>query len=170
MPAATEQQLNPSTLWQFSLSIYPKVKPLCLQWQNTFGANVNVILALCYAEQLGLNTCAKTLKQSLAQLKPLNMTITQPLRQCRQTLAELALTGAQQAQLKQSILATELQAEQIEQQLLCNTLRFTTSHASDNITLYLQYLHIALSPKLAADIVDLRQASIQILAKLPPNS
>lgn len=168
MPAA-KQQLNPQALWQFSLSVYPKVKPLCLQWQNTLAANVNVLLALCYAEQLGLSICAIKLKQSLAQLTPLNSKITQPLRQCRQILAELPLTSEQQTQLKQSILATELHAEQIEQQLLCNTLYFTASNTPDNLTLYLQYLHITLNPKLAANIVDLRQASIQILAKQPPN-
>lgn len=169
MFVVADKQLNPKALWQFSLSVYPKVKPLCLQWQNTLNANVNVILALCYAEQLKLCICPEQLKQSLAQLAPLNLNITQPLRQCRQTLATLALTSEQQTQLKQSILATELQAEQIEQQLLCHTLLFTSTNTPDNIARYLQYLHIELSPELAADIVDLRQASIQILAKLPPN-
>lgn len=150
-------QLCTEQLWQFSLASYPVVKQLCLRWQDNYQANVNVLLALGYAEQLSWQVNKEVLIDSLQRLAPLNQQLTQVIRQCRKQLLALPLEASQQLQLKQSLLQTELVAEQCEQQLLCDALTFTQGTAADNLNLYLQLLHLPLSTTLTTDLIDLRQ-------------
>lgn len=162
MSTVAMQQLNPELLWQFSLACYPQVKALCLRWQDQYGANVNVMLALCYAERLAWQTNRDSLTQAILKIAPLNSQITQILRQCRQHITGLPLDQTQQTQLKQNLLSTELIAEQIEQQLLCHQFTFATVATADNLSLYLQQLNLPLTETLTADLIDLRQVCAQI--------
>lgn len=162
LPDSTALQLSSTALWQFSLTLYPQVKTLCLRWQDNYQANVNIILALCYAERLFWQLNPATLCQAYLPLSTLNSQLTQVLRQCRRQLPALPLVRQQQLLLKQSLLSTELQAEQFEQQLLCSHLQFTASAAPDNLALYLQHLQLPTTLDLEADIFDLRQASTRI--------
>ena len=161
-PADAALRLESAALWQFSLSLYPQVKTLCLRWQDSYQANVNVLLALCYAERLGWQLTPDALAQASLPLSALNSQITQALRQCRRQLPALPLANQQQLLLKQSLLNTELLAEQLEQQLLCTHLHFTANTAANNLALYLQYLQLPTTSALAADIIDLRQACTRI--------
>lgn len=162
MSTAAMQQLSPEQLWEFSLACYPRVKALCLRWQDLYQANVNIILALCYAERLSWQTNQDNLTQTIQKIAPLNTQVTQILRQCRQQITGLPLDQAQQLQLKQNLLSTELIAEQIEQQLLCRYFTFATVTAADNLSLYVQQLHLPLTETLTADLIDLRQVCAQI--------
>lgn len=155
-------QLNTAQLWQFSLACYPKVKTLCLRWQDDYNANVNVILALCYAERLAWQTNHAILTKAITKLAPLNNQVTQILRLCRRHIAGLPLTDAQQSLLKQNLLSTELIAEQVEQQLICSELAFTGVTSAENLMLYLELLNLPLTTELTADLIDLRQACSQI--------
>ena len=110
--------VSAAQLWQFSLALYPKVKSLCLQWQDELGANVNLLLLLCYLEQQQLSLTSTELQQLAAALNDFNTQFTQPLRALRQNSATAQLSAAQQQTLKQSLLHAELELEKLEQQLL----------------------------------------------------
>ena len=162
MQQMTVQQLNADAFWQVSLAFYPQVQPLCLQLQDNWQANVNLLL-LSYTEQLGWQLDAASLTQGLQQLAPLNQHITQVLRQCRRELPKLPLDSNQQTELKQGILQTELVAERLEQQLLCHYLRFTPASNPDNLSLYCQQL-AAENGALQRALFDLRQAAARFAA------
>ncbi len=162
-PEALPKQLLPAELWQFSLQLYPQVKTLCLAWQTRYRANVNVVLALCFAEQRQWQLTPANLATALNTLAPLNMLVTQQLRATRQQLTGLNLTLQQQQLLKQSILTAELEAERLEQQLLCQTLQFTPAAHSTleaNLKGYFTLLNIEITAQLKAEIVDLHQACL----------
>ncbi|OCW96654.1 TIGR02444 family protein [Alishewanella sp. HH-ZS] len=165
MPAQqmTIQQLNADAFWQVSLVFYPQVQPLCLQLQDNWQANVNLLLLLSYTEQLGWQLDAASLTQGLQQMAPLNQHITQVLRQCRRELPKLPLDSNQQTELKQGLLQTELVAERLEQQLLCHYLRFKLASNPDNLSLYCQQLP-ATNEALQRALFDLRQAAARFAA------
>ncbi|WP_333608412.1 TIGR02444 family protein [Arsukibacterium sp.] len=144
-------------LWQFSLALYAKVQPLCLQWQDNFGLNVNLLLLLCYLEQHQLSLSSSQLQQLAATLDSFSRDFTKPLRQLRRNSSQAPLTPARQQQLKQALLKAELVAEQLEQQLLlahCPPLSLT---AKPLIELYLVVLNVDI-PTLSGQLFDLRQA------------
>lgn len=159
---SSRMQLEYPVLWQFSVALYPRVKNLCLHWQNAYNANVNVLLALSLAERLRWQIQAKPLQQAIFQLQPLHHHITQQLRGCRQQITAIDLVDTQQQQLKQSLLATELMAEQLEQQQLCKYLRFTAENTADNLSLYQAHLQLPTTATVQSDMFDLRQASKQV--------
>lgn len=155
-PAPTEQQL-----WQFSLALYPKVQPLCLQWQDNFGLNVNLLLLLCYLEQQQLSLTSQQLLQLAAELDSFSRQFTRPLRTLRRNSSGASLAANQQQHLKQTLLQAELSLEQLEQQLLLEYCPPLTATAQPLIELYLAQLN-ANDPLLTAQIIDLRQALQQL--------
>lgn len=163
MQQMTVQQLNADTFWHVSLAFYPQVQPLCLQLQDNWQANVNVLLLLSFTEQLGWQLDAASLTQGLQQLAPLSQHITQVLRQCRRELPKLPLDSNQQTELKHRMLQTELVSERLEQQLLCHYLRFTPASNPDNLSLYCQQL-AATNEALQLALFDLRQAAARFAA------
>lgn len=141
-------QIAAEQLWQFSLTLYPKIKQTCLLWQDNYNANVNLLLFLCYLEQNQQYITAPQLNQLAKSLLTFNTAFTQPIR---------ALRRQAPAQLKQALLDAELVAEQIEQQQLC---RDCSSLQQGNMTLlesYLQLLEVPLSGALQQQLFDLRQ-------------
>jgi len=154
--APTEQQL-----WQFSLALYPKVQPLCLEWQDNLGVNINLLLLLCYLEQQQLSLTQPQLLQLTAELEQFSRQFTQPLRALRRKshLATLSLT--QQQQLKHTLLQAELELEKLEQQLLlqhCPALTRVTSPLLDHYLALLTDNTISYQQPL----FDLRQAIAQL--------
>lgn len=148
-------------LWQFSLALYPKVKNLCLQWQNELGANVNLLLLLCYLEQQQLSLSGADVQQLAAALDKFSSRFTRPLRALRQNSATAPLSAAQQQTLKQSLLQAELELEKLEQQLLlqhCPPLRCAAS------ALLEQYLaQLTANPaRYQPQLFDLRQTIRQL--------
>jgi uncharacterized protein (TIGR02444 family) len=152
-----EPGVSAEQLWQFSLALYPKVKSLCLQWQDELGANVNLLLLLCYLEQQQLSLTCTELQQLAAALNDFNTQFTQPLRALRQNSAAAMLSQAQQHSLKQTLLQAELELEKLEQQLLvqfCPALGCTVS------ALLEQYLALLTDNprRYQQQLFDLRQA------------
>ena len=43
--------LSSEQFWLYSLSLYPAIKDLCLQWQDNFGVNINLLLFLLYLDK-----------------------------------------------------------------------------------------------------------------------
>lgn len=152
------KQISAEQLWQFSLQLYPQVKPLCLQWQDQLGANVNLLLLLCYIEQQQLGLTAPQLQQLSVQLAKFSVQFTQPLRALRRNSSDAALQPAQQQQLKHSLLQAELVLEQLEQQLLLQHCPALTTQATPQLLeCYLAQLNADIDA-LAMQILDLRQA------------
>ena len=151
------EQISAEQLWQFSLQLYPQVKPLCLQWQDQLGANVNLLLLLCYLEQQQLSLTAAELQQLAAKLENFSAQFTKPLRTLRQNSAAAPLLPAQQQTLKQALLQAELELEKLEQQLLLQHCPPLTAGSTSLLKLYLAQLNADIDA-LAMQILDLRQA------------
>ena len=94
-------QVKAEQLWQFSLAFYPKVKPICLHWQDSLGANVNLLLLLCFLEQQQLCLSPQQIQQISAALENFSAQFTRPLRQLRRSASQSPLLPTQQQQLKQ---------------------------------------------------------------------
>ncbi|MAA94273.1 MULTISPECIES: TIGR02444 family protein [unclassified Arsukibacterium] len=150
-------RLSAEALWQFSLALYPKVQPLCLQWQDELGANVNLLLLLCYLEQQQLSIGRQQLQQLQAELENFSARFTRPLRQLRRRVSESGLDTAMQQQLKQTLLASELDLERLEQKLLVQHCPALAMQPAQVLELYLQLLNADASA-VAGQLIDLRQA------------
>lgn len=161
--------VNATDFWQFSLSYYAKVKPICLAWQDDFNANVNLLLLMGYLEQQRLSITGKTLKGLNQALFIYNARFTQRVRALRRRVSNLnPLTTEQQqqfsAELKQQLLGVELVAEQQEQQLLVQLLTANTQHnavinaPSALLELYLSLLQQPISNTVQQQLIQLRLA------------
>ena len=152
--------LDTDTFWQFSLALYPKVKTLCLQWQDELGANVNLLLLLCYLEQRQLSLNPMQIAQMSASLQQFSAQFTQPLRALRRQHSDM-LTTEQQQQLKQALLAAELSLEQLEQQLLLQHCDVPEPSYRPLLETYLALLSRDISA-VNGQIIDLRQAIVSL--------
>lgn len=154
-------------LWQFSLALYPLIKPCCLQWQDQYQANVNLLLLLLYLQRQQQQLTALQLQQLCDALLP-QQQFTCQLRQLRRQLPP-HLTATAASPLKQSLLQAELISEQLEQQLLVQTLPQLRQHSAtcaaataQLLPLYLQQLQIPLTSALQQQMLDLDQSARQV--------
>ena len=154
------KRINYQALWQFSLSLYPRVKPTCLQLQDELGANINLLLLLCYLEQQQLSLSRIQIRQLSHALQPLSLQFTQPLRRLRRQAPSAPLSVEQQQQLKHALLQAELTLEQLEQQLLVQHCPVPLAKAEPLLEIYLSLLQDD-SARYNPAIVDLRQAIAQ---------
>lgn len=153
--------INAEQLWQFGLKLYPRVKSLCLQWQNELGANVNLLLLLCYLEQQQLSLTVVELQQLATTLNGFSTQFTKPLRALRQNSTAAPLSAVQQQTLKHALLQAELELEKLEQQLLlqhCPAPGRTVAALLDNYLALLTDDCARYQPQL----FDLRQAIAQL--------
>ncbi len=151
------EQLTSETLWQFSLKLYPQVEALCLELQNSYGANINLLLLLCLLEQQQRPIDLAGLNTLLSSIKVLNQQFTLPLRQLRLNSTGSMLPPAIAGDLKKQLLATELELEKLEQQQLvtaCNTLK---EGDNDPLQLYLTWLNVTTGQQ-AVWLTELHQA------------
>lgn len=154
------QSITAEQLWQFSLAFYPKVKSVCLHWQDTLGANVNLLLLLCFLEQQQLCLSAQQIQQLSAALENFSAQFTRPLRQLRRSASQSPLPPLQQQQLKQSLLSAELELERLEQQLLLAQCPALTADAQPLLESYLALLAHD-TTACAGALLDLRQSLLQ---------
>ena len=155
LPTVSAEQL-----WQFSLAFYPKVKPICLHWQDSLGANVNLLLLLCFLEQQQLCLSPQQIQQLSAALENFSAQFTRPLRQLRRSASQSPLLPTQQQQLKQSLLTAELELERLEQQLLLAQCPALTASPQPLLESYLALLTRD-TATYAAALLDLRQSLLQ---------
>jgi len=133
--------INSATFWQFSLKFYSdsKVAETLLHWQNHHHKNVNVCLLLLYLNQQHFELSSSHLTELINTLEPFNLTFTQPLRTLRIQLKQHSDLPHYQA-MRTQLLATELQFEQQEQQLLIDKLiefKLGSTSTPDNLSLYI---------------------------------
>jgi uncharacterized protein (TIGR02444 family) len=80
---------NPHALWQYATGIYanPDVKRVCLDWQDRYDFNVNIILYICwFAGQTYGHLSAEQLTHLTSQLAVWNDALVKNLRALRQAL------------------------------------------------------------------------------------
>lgn len=106
-------------LWDYSLKLYANVGVAahCIDLQDRFGANVNVLLFACWLGNQGLVFDDDALRDMQTTVAQWNRDVTLPIRAQRRGL-DSARTGA--AQEKRRLLARELEAEREEQTRLFN--------------------------------------------------
>lgn len=111
--------MTDNPFWEYSLNLYrrPGIAQLCIDLQDRYGANVNIVLFACWVGNRGRQLDDNSLRAAVAEISGWNKRITQPLRTRRRAL-DPAVTGA--AQEKQRLLAEELDAEKEEQARLLN--------------------------------------------------
>lgn len=158
--------LSSEQFWLYSLSLYPAIKDLCLQWQDNFGVNVNLVLFLLYLDKQQQSVSETQLQQLEDLLKHFSEEVTQSIRALRRTLPSPWLESDMQQPLRQQLLSTELAAEKLEQQLLVqhyNQLGFDDEQLPYSQLLD-HYLLLIQAPveRLDAEILDLYQQSQQL--------
>ncbi|MBI1180373.1 MAG: TIGR02444 family protein [Alphaproteobacteria bacterium] len=105
--------MNPAqSLWRFSLDLYgqPGMEAACLDLQERFGADVNLVLYCLWRGRLS----GPELVAADTAVRRLRDDITVPLRRMRRALAR----QGGEAALRESIKQAELEAERLEQALL----------------------------------------------------
>lgn len=110
--------------WQFSLRFYayPRVRELCLRLQDEDGLNVNILLWCCWHGLNGRALGSEDMAQAAARTEAWSRTVTQSLRAGRRQVKAAACgeaDGQAAGQLYETLKAAELEAERVEQALLC---------------------------------------------------
>jgi uncharacterized protein (TIGR02444 family) len=108
--------------WAFSVRIYgkPDVPPACLDLQNDYGLDVNLLLYCCWLGTHGVKLDTATLERALAFTNPWAEHVVRPLRQARTWMkrdgsARGQLPPDAYTELRESIKAIELEAERLQQ-------------------------------------------------------
>lgn len=111
--------MSENPFWEYSLVYYsqPEVAQCCLEYQDWYGANVNILLLCCWLGSLGVLIKPKDLEQANFTIKPLDLHAVQPLRAARQFVKTLKPPADE---LYSNLKQVELMAEQIVQNDLFN--------------------------------------------------
>ena len=116
--AEPKQQLSP--FWRFSLRLYPIVADTCLELQDGFGVDVNVLLFLLWAAHNNRKVGPGEVHFIVSAVDNWTRSAVAPLRGVRRFLRsppEVIESGAA-AKLRQRIKEIELEAERLEQEAL----------------------------------------------------
>ncbi|WP_440903339.1 TIGR02444 family protein [Catenovulum sp. SX2] len=124
----TSTTTNP--YWPIICELYAnkQIQQQCLGWQDNYGANVNWLLLAAILQQQNHSYTQTTLEQTSQQLEEFSQQHTRLIRQCRYNWRSSEQNPNYQ-QLKQQLLKTELQFEQLEQQLILDSLNSANEQA-----------------------------------------
>lgn len=172
MGGQDRQGRNP--FWDFSLDVYGRagVAAACLAMQDRRGADVNLLLFCLWAGSCGHAVTAAELTRLMAVTRPWQQDVIAPLRAVRRHL-KVAETAA--GQLRDNVKSAELAAEEVEQQMLFDTLAIPAGAiaagqgapglAGGNMITYLTALSVTVE---AADVADLATILRGSYPDLPP--
>jgi uncharacterized protein (TIGR02444 family) len=78
------------SLWDFCLALYsrPAIEQICLHLQDQWGANVNVVLWLCWLADRGVPVDQQQLDLALQKLASWHDDVVAPLRQLRRLIKQ----------------------------------------------------------------------------------
>lgn len=115
-------RLNAEDFWAFSLALYCReaVAAACLSLQERRGADVNLLLAICWLARSGYLTNDAALAAAGEAAAPWTDAILKPMRHIRRRLKaefEDVAEGDKQS-IKHGLLSVELEAEKISQQMI----------------------------------------------------
>ena len=154
------QELPHSEFWDFSLEVYgrPEVNRLCLDLQDNYGADVNMLLFACWLGHSGRGTVTVSAwRAMILRLTRWRDRVIKPLRDVRHMLKHEHLAPAS---MKEQVFQSEIEAEHIEQLILekewGNGRRSVVSGSArkvqdmiENLVAYLKAENIPLDNKLA---------------------
>ena len=154
--------------WQYSLKVYaqPGVADTCLQLQDQYGCNVNLLLLAAWAASQGFQLSPSDFVELQERISELDQQTIQPLRSLRRQVSQqLALPQEWQTDLKQRLLSAELLAEQMEQALLYHaSLPFlkkegntSSSSVQDNLRAYISAVSDILPTMIASNTAGASQ-------------
>jgi uncharacterized protein (TIGR02444 family) len=109
------------SLWDFSLQLYsqPEVEPLCLELQDSYGVDINMLLWCEWLEQQHKCLTLDRLQMARMCIAPWKAQTVLPLRELRRELKNrYGTSNLAVEKLRQTIKQAELQAEQQTQTLL----------------------------------------------------
>lgn len=126
-------RLNADDFWEFSLALYCReaVAQACLSLQDRRGADVNLILAICWLARSGYAVSDLALENALGAVASWSDTILKPLRAVRRQLGGFPdVPVADRQSIKHGLLSVELEAEKIAQQKIVTALAEHLPHLS----------------------------------------
>jgi uncharacterized protein (TIGR02444 family) len=113
-----EAKKQPSPFWRFSLRIYPTVADTCLELQDRFGVDVNVLLFLLFTAHNGRKVDGAEVRAIISAVASWNCSVVVPLRSVRRFLRSapeiIEKDGA--STLRQHVKQVELEAERLQQE------------------------------------------------------
>jgi uncharacterized protein (TIGR02444 family) len=109
-----QQAIFADGVWPNMILLYAdrRVSQRCLSLQDTFDADVPVLLLLVLADRRGIACEEEAFDEFLAQAAEWRELVVRPLRTLRQTMKGHCATGAETA-LREDIKRVELQAERL---------------------------------------------------------
>jgi uncharacterized protein (TIGR02444 family) len=116
--AIPEAKKQASPFWRFSLRIYPAVADTCLELQDRFGVDVNVLLFLLFAADNGRKVDTSEVRAIISAVARWNTSVVVPLRSVRRFLRsppEVIEVAAAES-LRQHVKQVELEAERLQQE------------------------------------------------------
>jgi len=111
-------ELPKSDFWDFSLAVYKRaeVSELCLQLQDDYGADINMLLFACWLGKSGRGTVSTSAwRAMILRTTKWRDKVIRPLRSVRHILKDEQLAPFS---MKDNILKCEFDAEHIEQLIL----------------------------------------------------
>lgn len=159
-----------SDFWNYSIQVYqiPEVEQACLKLQNSFQADVNLLLYCCWAGENKVQLTMDNIQQLIITAQPWQ-NIIQPLRDSRRLLKDevTALDNSIAIETRNNLMEMELNAEHMAQLAIEKILDLSSlsqdnnqaaSHfASSNAALYL--LQLSSTPSLN----EIRESIVQLL-------
>lgn len=113
-------RLNAEDFWGFSLALYCReaVAAACLSLQERRGADVNLLLAICWLARSGYLASDVALSAAQEAAAPWSDAVLKPLRLIRRRLGSEfdEVSAADRQSIKHGLLAVELEGEKISQQ------------------------------------------------------
>jgi len=108
-----------SSFWSFSLRFYaaPGVADVCLDLQDRFGVDVNILLYLLWQAQRGRRLAKTEVEQLIALSQDWQLHVVRPLRDARRFLKDPGpiWSSPEVASLRQRLKQEELIAEHLQQ-------------------------------------------------------
>jgi uncharacterized protein (TIGR02444 family) len=119
-------RLDPEDFWSFSLALYFRtpVARACLDLQDRRGADVNLLLAICWLAARGYEAGLDGLAAAEGAVAHWNEAVLMPLRAARRRLVSdfPDLAKADQQSIKHGILSVELECEKVAQAIIAKAL------------------------------------------------
>lgn len=132
------------SLWDFSCGLYadPAIKDQCLTLQDVYGADVSLMLWLCWLDAADISVRRADLPQAQAIVTGSNRELLTGLRELRsQLIASSSFTRVQEQLIRKHILGAELAIEKVLLQRLQDlTARLAPVGASEEQLSLFDYL------------------------------
>jgi uncharacterized protein (TIGR02444 family) len=125
-----------SGFWNFSLQIYakPEIARICLELQERFGADVNLLLFMLWAAARGRRLEPQEIEKLASFVENWRKHVVLPLRLARRTLKSPphGWPAQETESLRQQIKADELEAERLQQNAMSAFLAVDQAGRSDS--------------------------------------